>query len=369
MYKKIIAILMSCVMLVSISPAVAAEDAPVKPTVEEILNDFHRKNFAAESADNGDTAAAYSRSTGSGNDSLVQETVDTLNAAGYEAYHVTASNYDTLEAQLKTDFTGMGLDPNGSYIVTISGEDSTANPNSRAYGDNLITPTTDPGSEPSGGTLFLYTYEGITYNMRYVTVTLADTSMPLKQDFVFEVTKAENSSTWNSIFDAVFGIVLDEVLGDYAAIAPSANSAVNKVLGKPATVQNFTGFTITGSTVWTLQYIEVYNFAESEWYPAQRSEYAISACTPLIWVYDSSQQSLTMEEGSLTSFRTYSELYNDLESRKRIAAECYKDRTPDFEDSTDEITFCVKDPFSGTQFLIEGSYEFIQEHWIWSYDP
>lgn len=50
MYKKLIAILLSCVMLVSISPAVAAEDATEKPTVEEILNDFHQAAFAAQSA-------------------------------------------------------------------------------------------------------------------------------------------------------------------------------------------------------------------------------------------------------------------------------------------------------------------------------
>ena len=225
--KKLIAILLSCIMLVSFSPAVAAEDAPAepKPTVEEILNDFHQKAFAAESANERGAAATYSRSSNSDNDNLVQETVDTLNAAGYEAYNVTASNYETLETELKTDFASMGLDPSGSYIVVISGEDdsNSANPNSRAgrLPEQIIID--DGYSDPNR---FYYTYEGVTYSMRYVTVTLADTTMPLKQDFNFEVTKAENPSIWNSIFNAVFGIVVDEVLGDYAAIAPSANSAV-----------------------------------------------------------------------------------------------------------------------------------------------
>ena len=71
--KKLIALLTVFAMLVPFVPAVAANDTPARPTVE------------------------------------------TLNEAGYEAYNVTADNYDTLEDQLQTDFAEMGLDPNGSY--------------------------------------------------------------------------------------------------------------------------------------------------------------------------------------------------------------------------------------------------------------
>ena len=338
----------------------------MKPTVEEILNDFHQKSFAAQSADERGTAATYSRNSNSGN-TLVQETVDRLNAAGYEAYHVTASNYNTLEAELNTDFASMGLDPNGSYIVTISGEDSATNPNSRAYGDHLITPTPDPGSG-GGTTNFMYTYNGVTYHMRYVTVTPADTSMPLTQDFDFRVSRSENSSKWNWIFDAIINIATDEIFGDYATIVTIANTAVNNVIGKPATVQNFTGFKIDGVTSWTLQYIEVYDFGNNKWFASQRSEYAISTAVPEVWIYDSDSQTHTQVEGSYISFRSDSELYNDPESRKRIAAECFPYRTPDFEDAGD-IIFSVTDPFSGTRFYIDGEYEFEQPHWIWSYYP
>ena len=92
MYKKMIAIFLSCVMLVSISPAVAAEDAPAKPTIEEILSEYHQKAFDAQIIGEVQTAAANSRHSGSYSKTLEEETVDTLNAAGYEAYNITADN-------------------------------------------------------------------------------------------------------------------------------------------------------------------------------------------------------------------------------------------------------------------------------------
>ena len=107
-------------MLTSLSPAVTADEMSAKPTVEEILSEYHRNAF--ESRANGDTETSSTWSHRNVNaKTLEQETVDTLNNAGYEAYIVTTDNYETLEAELKTDFNAMGLDPNGEYIVVISG--------------------------------------------------------------------------------------------------------------------------------------------------------------------------------------------------------------------------------------------------------
>ena len=41
MYRKLIAMILACTMLVSISPAVAADNASASPTVEEILAEYH----------------------------------------------------------------------------------------------------------------------------------------------------------------------------------------------------------------------------------------------------------------------------------------------------------------------------------------
>lgn len=362
---------MSCVMLVSISPAVAAEDAPVKPTVEEILNDFHQKAFAAESANERGATTTYSRSASSDNDSLVQETVDTLNAAGYEAYNVTASNYEALETELKTDFASMGLDPNGSYIVVISGEDdsNSGTPNSRAgrLPEQIII---DDGS--GAPTHFYYTYEEETYAMRYVTVTPADKAT-LTRQFGFGFDRAENDSQWASVFDAVFSAVIEEAADQ--AIAELTDFPVVSIISlvtdiaaafpnSRPTVQGYDGFTVSGATSWTLQYIEVYDSANSKWFASQLSEYAISTVQPIHWVYDIDLEDHIPITGSTITFRNDSPFYNDVEYRKSVAAEYYQVRLR-VSDYTEDIVFSITNPFTGSKFLINGDYEFTQEHWTW----
>jgi hypothetical protein len=88
-------------MLVTSSPVLAAGNTPAKPTVEEILNEYQQKAFEAESAETTDNTTTYSNR--SSTRTLEQETVDALNAAGYEAYNVTPSNYHTLEAKINTE--------------------------------------------------------------------------------------------------------------------------------------------------------------------------------------------------------------------------------------------------------------------------
>ena len=368
MYKKVIASLLSCVMLISISPAVAAEDAPVKPSIEEILNDFHQKAFAAEAATERGASTTYSCNSSSDNNALVQETVDALNDAGYEAYNVTASNYEILESDLKTDFTRMGLDPNGSYIVVISGEDgsNTTNINSRAGRLPEQTIIDDGSGAP---THFYYTYDGTTYTMRYVTITLADTTMPLKQDFNMVVTQAANPTIWDFIMNTAVCLAIDHVLEDYAPATFYASVAIREIFNHLGEAENFTGFTISGSSVWTLQYIEVYSADEGKWYASQRSEYAISSSTPFAWVYNMEEESLDMVFGNKISFRTKSELYDDLESRKLIAVQCFHPARMLEWETTGNLIFTVTDSYTGTQFSIGEGYTLTQPHWMESYYP
>lgn len=123
MFQKMIALLVIFAMLVPLSSAVAADEPTSQPTIEEILDGYHEKAFAAQTAEENGGASAYARSGSGSSQTLEQETVDELTAAGYEAYNVTEDNYEALEESLHTDFSEMGLDPNSSYVVVISGED------------------------------------------------------------------------------------------------------------------------------------------------------------------------------------------------------------------------------------------------------
>ena len=85
MFKKIISFMLVFCMLAAFIPTASAapNSQPVK-SVEEILNEYHTKSFEAQSSKDG-TAAANSRSANGNAPTLEQETVDQLNAAGYEA--------------------------------------------------------------------------------------------------------------------------------------------------------------------------------------------------------------------------------------------------------------------------------------------
>ena len=84
MTKKIIALTVLFAMLVPFFSAAAADEPTSQPTIEEILNEYHQKAFDAQVAGQQAGASTYSRNSGSTN-TLEQETVDTLTAAGYEA--------------------------------------------------------------------------------------------------------------------------------------------------------------------------------------------------------------------------------------------------------------------------------------------
>ncbi|MBO5323032.1 MAG: hypothetical protein J6A88_02895 [Oscillospiraceae bacterium] len=325
--KKLIAILLSCMMLVSISPAVAAEDAPAepKPTVEEILNDFHQKAFAAESANECETAAAYSRSSSSGNDSLVQETVDTLNAAGYEAYNVTSSNYDALETELKTDFASMGLDPNGSYIIVIEDEDDTNsnNPNSRV-GNLPAYDLVDPGDSTNK---FRYTYEGVEYRLRRIYLTAA-TESDLRISTKFEFSKIRNISDYVAdILGTTLSLGIDAIANKYVPGLPLSSILglmVDWATDDPLSILDPEDVIMYAATCWTRDYFQVKNTANDTWYTAHYVSYAVSSARCVGgYVYNPDTNSYVFAGGIEHSVTTYSTCYDDMERRKSNAVQAF----------------------------------------------
>ena len=127
--KKIISLILICCMVMPMICASAADMPEAQPTIEEILNSYHQKAFEAQAAETRSGASTWSSRSGK---TLEEETVDELTAAGYEAYNVTSENYEALEEALQTDFASMGIDPEGSYIIVISGEEPAAPGNNQS---------------------------------------------------------------------------------------------------------------------------------------------------------------------------------------------------------------------------------------------
>ena len=356
MFKKFTSLLLIFAMLVTSSPVLAAGNTPAKPTVEEILNEYQQKAFEAESAETTDNTTTYSNRSSSR--TLEQETVDALNSAGYEAYNVTPSNYHTLEAKINTDFASMGLDPGGSYIIAISGEDNgILNSQNTSRGFLPEQDIFDDGGSP----YFEYTYENTTYSMRYVTVTSADRST-LKRQIAFGVDRAQNTSRWGDIIDTVLSFYID---GKAKVPISTIASLLVSIFGNNLpTAQSYDGFVVTGATTWTLQFIEVYDTYDNIWVPSQCSEYAITTWSPTHWVYYEPIKDHKPYTGETITFRTNSEDYSNTAYRKQAAAEyyCIGSRMLDF---TGDITIRLEGLDGEYFYITNNGYAYVQTHWLY----
>ena len=86
---------------------------------------------------------------------ILQEKCVQLNEEGIKSYVIDSGNFEFMQEKLKIDFEELGLDPQYTYLMT---ENSSTENNTRS--------TTS--SE------FLYTYNGTSYRMKYLTITAAD---------------------------------------------------------------------------------------------------------------------------------------------------------------------------------------------------
>lgn len=306
MKKRMFSLLLSLAMLLSLTPAVAANNTTPSPTVEEILSEYHQRAFEIEAT--GDAAAAsYSPRSGSSEKTLEQETVDTLTAAGYEAYNVTSENYDALENQLQTDFSDMGLNPDGSYIVVISGEDPTAASN----GSRAAVPTPDYGG--GGGGSFNYTYNGVTYSMQYFTVTsLDDPNYTVSSSF--DLLSNYYDSFLDRLLDTAVEIYLDAISDRLHLGTISSIIGLSDYTNIYRTSQSTLYYQAT--TTWTRSYILVWNNFYQEWHRASCVEYADMRSKISGYLFDQSTGITEEVNNAKVDNRIFSSDYFNNEKRK-----------------------------------------------------
>lgn len=316
-------ILIGCMMMLMASAAMA-EVTPA-PSIEDILNDYHEKAFAAQSTGDNDGATTYSRSAGASQKTLEQETVEELTAAGYEAYNVTAENYDALETSLQTDFEELGLDDDGSYIVVISGDESDNASSTYAIGDNLITPTPDPGVN-EGGTVFTHTYGGKTYTMRYVTVTATD-------NIALGLVSTEELIDEFNVDDALDALDVPISILSSLGLLPvtgTINSLVSTILPDTDTAQ-FQSMLFQGGTNWTITYTQIYNFQDKVWQLSSSIEYVTMRYFIINTYYDPATNQYESKTSDGTYSTLYSSQYDNKELMKDRAANAYENNSRYFD--------------------------------------
>ena len=300
---------------------------------KKILNSYHEKAFAAQTA--GD-AGASTWSSRSGK-TLEEETVDELTAAGYEAYNVTSENYEALEEALQTDFADMGLNPEGSYIIVISGEDPAAptNPNSRAVGGTGSLPEEDFIDDGAGG--FTYTKNGVEYTMRYITLTNADANgelfvstscmlaaMPGYDDVAAVLGEYALTLAGEKIIESLIEEGLDFVpfVGEICSGIELIHDVVDAF--NPFETLEAGTLVFRAGTAWTRSYIQIYDPISGRWKAAQCSTYAVSeASFDADYVYNPETNAPMRVGGIFHSGTVISPYYNALSLRQSRAVEAY----------------------------------------------
>lgn len=273
MFKKIVSFILVCAMFVAVCPNVLADDTDYTPSVEEILSQYHEKAFENKVAADTGTATVNARQADTNVQTLEQETVNTLTQAGYEAYNVTSSNYNELEDTLQTDLASMGIDPDGSYIVVVSGENSDMS-------ENVSTYSGGTGAQPvvtsTAGSSFTYTLDGKTYTMRYLTVTAADNSYygcSSSYRIIGSTSANIGGTVLENLLNAAISVALDEISGIFAL------GTISSICGlKPAnfgtTSDAFEILDMYAGTNWTRIFTQIWVESESRWVSQLHVEYA-----------------------------------------------------------------------------------------------
>ncbi len=338
MLKKCVSIALAIALVLCISsPACAVQgdsamDAAQTSTVEEVLDSYHSQLFELESQQ---AAGTYTCSTSAAT-LITQNTINELQSSGYEAYHVNPDNYTTMGAVLKTDLADLGLEEDGSYLVVISGEDGGTgnnNSNSQTAGTSDFNP--NPSIYDGGkGLGFKYTYNGVTYSMRYVTVTPADNKKLFVIGDEVDLLSKMNADSAMDIANAVIAVY--SALGDFCSLGTIAGLLTSIIPSQSVTYGE--SLKLTPSASWTIKYIQIYDDGEQRWRSYSGYEYVIPLCT-LVHIFHNAN--INMPDSETKKYygdKEYSEHYGDDAWVKRQAVEAYKYGVTAC-DSVDEVYF------------------------------
>lgn len=323
MTKKIVSLLLILTMLVTLSPAVAADDSSATPTVEEILNRYHEKTFEAEIAEERDGASTYSRRSGT-EKTPEEEAVDELTAAGYEAYNVVAENYDTLENALNTDFAALGLNPEYSYVIVVCGDDHNGTPSS-PQSRVVDLPNYDYEDE-NAGTSFYHSYNGFTMLLRKIIV--ASSNDPnLRQSSNHDLLESSDVAKIRAAVNTAIYTLLDNLTYD---ILGTLLSFHNIDLTNIRVTQENT-FVFFAATTWDREYMQVYEPATQTWGYWCCIESVTTRTYTTGFFYDSAIGDYVADTSDVIK-RTYkSEHFNDSTWFRNTAIDAWSRNSPVYE--------------------------------------
>lgn len=264
-----------------------------------------------------------------------------------------------MEAELHTDFGDLGIDPEGSYIVVISGEESEDPANQNGNSNSRVSPEIDLEGPPDvGGSGFLHQYNS------YVTVTsLNALNMVKSSNYSLQPDEWEEELTLSlleTFLVTCIDILTEKIkipIGTIGSLLMGTVDDDNYVDLEPDTL------TLTAMTYWTADTIQVWSSDEEQWKTAQASAYARSKARCTGYVYDESENDSIWYNGTEYANTRYSPLYFNSQERLDKAANFFDNNAVSY-DRTGNIEFYLGNEDGEVLYKSdEGALFFHQEDW------
>lgn len=287
-------------------------------TVDDILqNYFNEVNFKTSMTEN-----MVAKSDSAKAESVVEiqnETVDQLKVLGHLAYSVTTDTYDSIQNELETDLSQLGLERGRNYIIIVgNGSNSTA-----------ATRATESG-------WYYYPYEGVMYKMRTLTITAADDPYMAKADYADLINTKERQLIIDCL-DTLISVGLDAMCAGLGTVASICGLSIDMILPD----QNCT-MLFHAATNRTEIHTQVWSEAYNQWRTGAYVEQAY--CSYYISGHYYSADSNTMEAfpQDISSKTLYSEYYFNSNWTNNMAAQ-YFDSTYQIADTVGSVPYTYGD--------------------------
>lgn len=220
--------------------------------------------------------------------------VSALCDEGFCAYSIKKDNFEEIEELLEIDLDSMGLSKKYSYIMVIEDEDKTSE---EKLSKSVVFPS------------YNYTYNGVNYELRKVTITGADDT---------NMTKASSVNILNSSLESVINNCLNTAIYAYIEyVIPGGTfiSTVGNICGLSIDVfkENQTATMVFhGGSAWTRVYTQVKSPYDHYWYNGTYVEFVKQTSQNTGLYYDKRTNQYESVPDNIVYTTTYSVYYNDL---------------------------------------------------------
>lgn len=296
--KRLLSIILSTAMVLGINTNAYAATEPMEEITESnsmnILNEY--SSMLTETYLRQDLSSEQQKELRC---EVLEECRDTLVENGYEAYIIDNDNYSQMEQRLNTDLSEMGMKEGYTYLVSFDSEG----------GINSSNAT----SRMTTGSTFTYTYNNVTYSMRYCTVTAADDSAFSKASYCDLLTSSSETLIRNC---------LDTAISAYLSAVSAPLGTVASICG--LSIENFASaksasFVLNAGTNWTRIYTQVYSTYDGAWMNGSCVEYVYLSSNLSGYYYDATTNKMEEVPEDKSETTKYSSEYFDYTWRKEKA--------------------------------------------------